>query len=69
MVGITPPVENAYSVKRANLHGIPFSQHKRDSSDPAGKGENGYSLVRNSTVASKIPNQKKKVTRNQTSGF
>lgn len=40
MVGITPPVENAYSVKRAtNLLGIPFSQHKRDSSEPSGKGK------------------------------
>jgi len=61
MVGITPPVENAYSVKRAtNLLGIPFSHHKCDSSEPAGKGKNGYSLVRNSALPSKIPNQKGK---------
>lgn len=39
MVGITPPVENAYSVKKAtNLLGIPFSQHKHDSLEVAGKG-------------------------------
>lgn len=62
MVGITPPVENAYTVKRAtNLLGIPFSEHKRDSSEPAGKGKNGYSLVRNSALASKSPNQKGKL--------
>lgn len=46
MVGITPPVENAYSVKTAtNFLGIPFSQQKHDSSEAAGKRENGYSLV------------------------
>lgn len=69
MVGITPPVENAYSVKRAtNLLGIPFSQHKCDSSEPAGKKENGDSLVRKSAFTSKIENHKtkSKITRKQT---
>lgn len=69
MVGITPPVENAYSVKRAtNLLGIPFSQHKCDSSEPAGKEENGDSLVRKSAFTSKIENHKikSKITRKQT---
>lgn len=68
MVGITPPVENAYSVKRAtNLLGIPFSQHKRDSSEPSGKGKNGDSLVGKCAFTSKLENhkQKSKITRKQ----
>lgn len=40
MVGITPPVENAYSVKRAtNLLGIYFSQRKPGSSETARRGK------------------------------
>lgn len=63
MVGITPPVENAYSVKTAtNFLGIPFSQQKHDSLEAAGKGKNGYSLMRNSAFASKVPNQKGKLS-------
>jgi len=56
MVGITPPVENAYSVKRAtNLLGIPFFQHKHGYSEPAGREKSRYSLVRDSALTSKYP--------------
>lgn len=54
MVGITPPVENAYSVKRAtNLLGIPFFQRKHGYSEPAGREKSRYSLVRDSALTSK----------------
>lgn len=61
-------MENAYSVKRAtNPLGIPFSQHKRDSSEPAGKGKKWRFTSEKCTFTSKIKNHKpkSKITRKQ----